>query len=117
MYINATVPNGEAVSAWINVGNINSSERERLAIVGVFAPTGTTQTSCSIQGSWTGPGDTTGFDVIDTYGSAKTITISAGKLTDINPAQNPMVLPPYIRLKLPSTVSADREFRVGLRLV
>ncbi len=117
MYINATVPNGQSFSAWINVGNINSSERERLAIVGVYAPIGLTQTSCSIQGSWTGPGDTNGFDILDQYGNAKTIPVTAGKLTDITPSQNPMALPPYIRVKLPSNATDERKFNIGLRPV
>lgn len=116
MYIFAKVANGADTSSWIPTSNLNSAERERLVIVGVFAPTGTTQTSCSIQGSWTGGSDA-GFDVLDSYGSAKTIPISAGKLTDILPGQNPMSLPPYIRIKLPSTVSADREFKIGIRPV
>lgn len=118
MYISATVPKGEAVSAWINVGNINSSERERLAIVGVYAPIGLTQTSCSIQGSWTGgPGDATGFDIIDQYAAAKSFVVAAGKLSDIPPGQNPMALPPYIRVNLPSNATADRTFNIGLRPV
>ena len=117
MYINATIPSGQSVSNWINVGNINSSERERLAIVGVYAPIGLTQTSCSIQGSWTGTGDATGFDIIDQYGAAKSFVVAAGKLTDIPPGQNPMALPPYIRVKLPSNATADRTFNVGLRPV
>lgn len=116
MYISATVANGADTSSWISTSNINSTERERLAIVGVYTPTGTTQTSCSIQGSWVGGSDT-GFDVLDSYGAAKTHPIAAGKLTDIIPGSNPMALPPYIRIKLPSTVSADREFKIGIRPV
>lgn len=116
MYISATVANGADASSWIPTSNLNSSNREYLAIVGVYAPTGTTQTSCSIQGSWTGGSDA-GFDVLDSYGAAKTHPIAAGKLTDIIPGANPMALPPYIRLKLPTTVSADREFKIGIRPV
>lgn len=117
MYITTTVPDGVAVSAWVPTSNIQSADRDRLAIVGVYAPVGLTQPTCSIQGSWSGGNDATGFDVLDQYGNAKSIPLTAGKLTDVIPAQNPMALPPYIRVKLSGNATADRIFQIGLRPV
>jgi hypothetical protein len=116
MYITATIPASGTTSAWIPTSSFGSIDSERLAIVGIYAPTGASQTSCAIQGSFAGGADA-GFDVLDSVGIAKTFPVAANKLTDIPPAMNPMALPPYIRVKLPAPAAAEYEYKIGLRLV